>query len=403
MRVLLLGSQYFQETSREGLDQHPHIRVFYQTDIPEEALEVCQDTPPDVVVVDEDLSNALQHCSRLAKACPRAIVILAVQRQTPDLIRKAAAFGVADIVRKPLDGYELTKSVERIQIQFQSRIQALGAVDEEVTPQLTPGPARMFLQSVIVVHSPKGGAGKTTIALNLAAQYLLSGGKDMRVILVDLDPYGNVIGSVELEGRADITMWTELNREPSLAEIENELTCVHKPTGLRVIPSPKTMIDAEMRPLSDDKTDLLLRTLRRHYHVIVIDCGPRLQEAQIVAMDQATRVYEVALPEVPTLRVLKELRDYVEALQISTAKFSTILNRVPKKLVIPKAEIRDYLPWPQVAEIPEDPVVSEAVNLGKIIVKDYPDSPFAQAIRKLVGDSTGAAPRKRNLLSLFKK
>lgn len=400
LRIILVGDEAFLEATREGLDGHPHIHILRQTTQVEEAREFCQDVPPDVIIVNEDIPNAIQNCIRLHKVSPRSHILLAVQRPSLELARQVQVFR-GDLIRKPIDGYELTRTIDNLRMVHNQLILSTAETEPDI-PASVASP-QVILQQVIVFHAPRGGVGKTTLAINTAAQYRLKGGKELRIVLVDFDPYGSIAAALPLKGTATIYKWADFKREPSWKEIEEELTCVHEPTGIRVIPMGHNLLDADLNPLSYDVSALIIRTLRKYFDVIVIDCGPRLQDQQIAALEHAHKIFEIAIPEIPTIRRLRDFRDMIDMLpQIQSSKFSTILNRVPKRLSLNKAELIEFLPWPLAVEIPDDPTVMEAVNNQKIAVIDYPDSEFAKAVRKLVGDPTGSANRK-GFLSLFRK
>lgn len=406
MRVLLVGSSYFVDESLSGLRNQPHIRVVGSTADPLEARGMAEELGPNVVVVDEEVDQALTVIGQIARKAPGAMVFLAVDRPNLDLLRKVASHGGRGILRKPLDGFELAREVEQAQAMFQSRVQQWGGgddLDEEERPVSRMG-AGFMRQEVVAVHSPKGGVGKTTVALNLAAAYLAAGGRGTRVLLVDFDPYGNLVGTIPLEGTATVADWVGLSGVPSRTELES-LVCVHKPTGIRVIPSPRSMADADA---VDAKTaEHILAAGRQHFDVVVVDCGLKVLDPQVVAFDQATRILEIAIAEVPTLRALNELRDFLEALGVDQAKIRTVLNRIPRRPDLPIREVAEMLPWPLVAKIPEDPAISLAINRGEILVLTRPDSPAAAEMRKLAGATATVrhtGERRPGLLSrLFKR
>lgn len=401
MRVLLIGSTYVVDEALAGLRSHPHIRVVGSSGDPLEAREMAQELGPNVIVVDEEIDDALGVAGRLARTAPGALVFLITARPNLDLIRKAASHGVRDILRKPLDGFELVRAVEQARSIAQERVQKLAAADEEpgdasIAPA-TGGP--VFLrQELIVVHSPKGGVGKTAISLNLAVAYIQAGGRGTRVLLVDFDPFGNLVGTIVVEGAATVADWVGLDGLPSRSDLDI-LTGLHKATGLRVLLSPRSMVDADV--VDAATAERILQSARQHFDVVVVDCGNKLQDAQVVAMEHATRILEITLPEVPTLRALNDLRDYLDALGVDQAKIRTVLNRLPKRPDLPVREVGEMLPWPLVARIPDDTAVPAAANRGEVLVVAKPDAPFAQEVRKLAGATAAVrhGPGRRGFLA----
>src|SRR5689334_1908105 len=135
------------------------------------------------------------------------------------------------------------------------------------TPRL---PAR-----ILAVANQKGGVGKTTTAINLATSLALAG---RRVLLVDIDPQGNLTSGVGLKGqRAEAgTVYEAL-----LADGRSETFIV--PTtvkNLSLMPADRQLTGAEieMVPLADRERRLqrVLEPLRASFDYIIIDCPPSL-------------------------------------------------------------------------------------------------------------------------------
>ena len=128
---------------------------------------------------------------------------------------------------------------------------------------------------IIAVANQKGGVGKTTTAINLAACFADAG---LRVLLIDMDPQGNATSGVGLEKREGHSAYRSLlGEEPLSAQI-----CPTEFPRLSVVPSEVDLCGADVELAR--QSDPLLRLQRAlapvrqsgEYDVIWIDCPPSL-------------------------------------------------------------------------------------------------------------------------------
>ena len=177
-------------------------------------------------------------------------------------------------------------------------------------------------QNIIAVVNQKGGVGKTTTAINVAAELA---GKSTPVLLLDLDPQGNASSGLGIQKeQASKTTNELLMGTATLAD------CIHQShiPGLYVLPANSSLAAAEVNLVGKPQREFALkRGLQSStFKYILIDCPPSLGLLTINGLTAASTVLIPVQAEYYALEGLSQLLDTVGAVRGSTNPYLDLLG-----------------------------------------------------------------------------
>jgi len=171
------------------------------------------------------------------------------------------------------------------------------------------------MTQTIAVVNQKGGVGKTTTTINVAAQLA---GKDEPVLVVDLDPQGNATSGLGIAKEAGKTTYDVLCKGISLAGAAQETHVAQ----LAVLPANAGLAGAEVELVGRQRREFALKEALEAnalgYRYILIDCPPSLGLLTINALTAADNVLIPVQTEYYALEGLSQLLNTVQAVRAST-------------------------------------------------------------------------------------
>ena len=320
---------------------------------------------------------------REIRATPTLVAIPVLCVSQTDEVEERIRFleaGADDVMAKPFDARELEARVEALLLRFQ-RSKDLSAMVS------TDGITVSRRRRVVAVHSPKGGVGTSTIAVNIAIAAAQR--KPDRVVIVDLDlQFGQVATHLNVTPRqtlADVVREDAAMREPELLRTY----AARHDSGLHVMSAPTGPELADT--ITADHVDRILSLLLDAYDQVVIDTGSWLDERTLRAFEHAESVIFVVNPEISALKAMAALVEYLSEAGTVAAKTTFVLNNTFGRELLKVRDVEQALGTKVGSDLPYDPFLYlKAVNEGVPIVLGAPRSPAAEHLVRLSSVAFGA-------------
>jgi pilus assembly protein CpaE len=198
-----------------------------------------------------------------------------------------------------------------------------------------PEEARALRGYVTAIYSPRGGAGVTTIALNLGLALAERNPDD--VVLLDLDVlFGHSLSNLWLEPRGVLAQASPVTlRDLDRPGLERYL--IPHASSLRIFPSASR--PDEGQTITGDHVRAALTTLRRHFGHIVLDLPHAFSDVTLAGLELADQIVLVATPEPAVLKdVLQTRRIFGDALRVHPERLCHVLNHPQPYAGLPVAE-----------------------------------------------------------------
>ena len=218
----------------------------------EEALDVAAKVLPDIVLMDINMPgmDGIATTELMASRVPTAAIVMMSVQGEADYLRRSMLAGAREFLVKPFSSDELAGSIRQVYVREREKQGRLdqkmlaisvatgnGAGSSLPVAYTVPAPSNEPRHGVVVtVFSPKGGVGRTTLAVNLAVAAAQELGK--KVVLVDGSfQFGDVGVLLNLNPKSKSI--ADLIPEMAAGEVESlDSVLVHHSTGIDVLLAP---------------------------------------------------------------------------------------------------------------------------------------------------------------------
>ncbi|HLE79474.1 MAG TPA: response regulator [Candidatus Limnocylindrales bacterium] len=303
-----------------------------------EAITMAVALVPDVVLMDINMPDmdGIATTELLAVKCPTAAVVMMSVQGEADYLRRSMLAGAREFLIKPFSSDELNASIRQVwsrERDKQSRIAApIAAAAAGGGGRGAPGGEPGI---VVAVFSPKGGVGRTTIAVNLAVAAASLGGR--RVALMDASfQFGDVGVLLNLNPKnksiADLAAQLE-SGEPD--DLDNYV--INHSSGVRVLLAPSSPEQAELITAAHARR--VVERLREEHDLVVVDCPSSFNDATLGILDSADLILTLLSLEITSIKNMRLFLEVAEQLGYPPGKIRLVLNRADSTLGIRVADV----------------------------------------------------------------
>jgi pilus assembly protein CpaE len=373
-----------RENVRKLLQFESDIEVVAAARTGREAIQLSQEVNPDVVLMDINMPDmdGIAATEAIRQKMPAVqVVILSVQGDEK-YMRKAMLVGARDFLTKPPMPDELVTAIRRAgkmareerAKSTQVYVTTQGSSNRTVTTNV------MNRGKIVLVYSPKGGTGCTTIAVNLAVALH---NEETRVVIVDANlQFGDVAIFLNEQGKNTI-----LDLAPRVDELDPDIVdsvmIKNAASGVHVLASPSRPENAEK--IDADQFSKLLRYLRQLYAYIIVDSSAYLTDVNLAVMDIADAIVLIATQDIPSIKNDRLFLDLLSTLNVPIDKIAFVLNKFDKRIAISAERVGENLKQQVLAVIPLDErTVIPAANRGVPFMLDNKTQPASKGIYTLV-------------------
>lgn len=376
-RILLAtNSEQFENSVRDALEYDGALRWWDDdlaagVDLESLAKELTA-TEAGVIAIGPGVrpETAIQIAAEIDSIHPEVSTIV-VGSLSAQLWERALRAGVRDVVSHKA-------STEELQQVFWKAAEATILARANLLPDVSEAARKEGRGRVIVVVAPKGGSGKTALAVNLAVS--LAHRSPSRASLVDLDLlFGDVTNALLLNPEHSIA---DALDAPGLDPTLLKVLLTRRARDLFVLTAPDSPALGEM--ISEDLVTAAIEGMTSQFEYVVVDTAAGLSEVTLAAIDKADDIVFICDMSVSAVRGLHKVISALHTLDMLREKRRHfVLNRADSKVGISIADVEAAVGLSVDVRVPSSRLVPRSMNEGTPLVESSPKAPVARAFAEI--------------------
>jgi pilus assembly protein CpaE len=391
-------SQEMRETLKTLLTFNETIKVVGEASDGEEAVEKVAQLQPDLVLMDINMPrmDGLKATEAIAIKSPRTGVIIISVQEELEYMRRAMSAGAREYLVKPFDSDELFRTINNV-------------IEKEMirrnSATIMPAHNESDSGQIISLFSPKGGVGKSILAVNLASE--IKKLKEGKVLVIDLNlEFGDI--SLLLNMNASTTIVNVAQTGIQSIDIEYlKSNIIHAHNGVDILAAPLKPEYAEI--VTPGVIQRVLELAREEWDFIIIDTVSSFKSEVLAALDMSDLILLIFGGDFLSLKNTSLALSVMASLNYPMERVKTVLNRAYTQPSTKILDIERGLKKRIDFQLPCDfELVLNSINRGQPLVDTNPSSELAKAIKVISEgimhlESDGSSRKKSGLFNLFSK
>jgi pilus assembly protein CpaE len=360
----------------------------------EEAVDLTGRLQPDILLMDINMPgmDGIATTERVSATFPATSIIMMSVQGEADYLRRSMLAGAREFLVKPFSSDELTASIRQVYIREKAR---RGRMIMPVPG--APGPdSRTKKGQIVTLFAPKGGVGRTTLAVNLAVA--MAGEQRQTVTLVDGSfQFGDVGVLLNLNPKNKSII--DVVADPTATDEDLvDTTLINHSTGIKVLLAPPSPEMAEL--VTVDQIRRMMNRLRETNDFTVVDLWPHFNDVSLALLDMSDVILTILTLEITNIKNIRLFLEVAEQLGYGD-RLKLVLNRADSAFGIRVADVENSVGRKIDHQVVSDGrTVVYALNRGVPFVWSNSQAPVSEDILKIsralvAGEGSAAAEDER--------
>ena len=346
----------------------------------EEAVDITGRLSPDILLMDINMPgmDGIATTERVSATFPTTSIIMMSVQGESDYLRRSMLAGAREFLVKPFSSDELTASIRQVHVREKQRRGRMVVAAQPGSGGESGGGDHKN-GKIVTLFAPKGGVGRTTLAVNLAVA--MAGEQRQDVTLVDGSfQFGDVGVLLNLNPKNKSII--DVVADPSSTDEDLvDTTLINHSTGIKVLLAPPSPEMAEL--ITVEQVRRMMGRLRDTNDFTIVDLWPHFNDVSLALLDMSDVILTILTLEITNIKNIRLFLEVAEQLGYAD-RLKLVLNRADSAFGIRVADVENSVGRKIDHQVVSDGrTVVYALNRGVPFVWSNSQAPVSEDILKI--------------------